>query len=328
MSTTVSFTWLTEQCQELGLYALASMPATGPLDPKPMQMLLEDGIGDMHYLERQEALRLDPKYILEDYRHILVCALPYQAQREDQALKRARYAAGKDYHKLFRKKLTHIAKNMNTTYHNQFNSRAVVDSAPLNERSLAQRAGLGWIGKNALLIHPKHGSYHFLGFLLTNAPLELHHGAADADRCGSCERCHQACPTNALTERRVLSERCISYLTIEHKGVIPKELAASFNGWWYGCDICQEVCPWNRFAGSPGDTRLSGQDLESDLLDLRLEHFDAFKAGRALNRISYPQFRRNLLVALWSLGRQQECESFDKEGIELVQAQAEALGIQ
>ena len=310
------------------MYALASMPATGPLDPEPMRQLLADGVGDMTYLTRQESLRSDPDNVLPGYQSLMVCALPYQAEREDQGLKRARYAAGKDYHKIFRKKLSTLAKRINTHCGFEFQSRAAVDSAPLNERALAQRAGLGWIGKNALLIHPKHGSYHFLGYLLSNAQLPTSSSGHDQDRCGNCTRCVDACPTQALLERRVLSERCISYLTIEHKGVIPRDLAQHFDGWWYGCDICQEQCPWNRFAGAAGDQRLCGTDSEQDMFAIDNEDsFASFRSGRALNRISYEQFRRNLLVALWSLQRHQECEHFDDQGIALVQAQKSELGL-
>ena len=165
MGSHIDFEWLIQQCSDLGMYALACMPATGPLDPAPMQQLLQDGVGDMAYLANQESLRTDPNNVLPGYESIIVCALPYQSHREDQALKRARYAAGKDYHRLFRKKLSHLAKQINAHCGQDYESRAAVDSAPLNERSLAKRAGLGWIGRNALLIHPKHGSYHFLGFL-------------------------------------------------------------------------------------------------------------------------------------------------------------------
>lgn len=324
---TISFAWLQTQCTELGMYALASMPATGPLDPQPMQQLLKDGVGDMTYLIRQANLRSDPDHVLPGYRNILVCALPYQSEREDQDLKRARYAAGKDYHKIFRKKLSVLAQHMNKHYGHEFESRAAVDSAPLNERALAQRAGLGWIGKNALLIHPKHGSYHFLGYLLTNAPLPTSSSGHAQDRCGKCTSCVDACPTQALQDRRVLSERCISYLTIEHKGVIPRALAQHFQGWWYGCDICQEQCPWNRFAGEAGDARLCGNDNEHELLQIRAENFTTFRSGRALNRISYEQFRRNLLVALWSLDRHQECQDFADQDLDLVNAQKTELGL-
>ncbi len=323
----IPFNTLQTLCEEQSLFALATCAATGPNDPQHMEQLLSDGVGDMEYLTRQQELRSDPDHLLPNYTHILACALPYQNTREEQELKRARYAAGKDYHKIFRKKLAAIGQAINTQTNSSFESRACVDSAPLNERSLAQHVGLGWLGKNALLIHPKRGSYHFLGFLLTTAPLEIVHGASNEDRCGTCTACHDHCPTHALIDRRVLSERCISYLTIEHQGVIEKSLAKHFQGWWYGCDICQEVCPWNKFSVPSGDQRFIGEDSEHDILQLREEEFSTFTQGRALGRISYAQFRRNLLVALWSLKRHTDCQNFDTEGLELVEAQARELGI-
>lgn len=326
----IPFSSLQALCQQESLHALATCTATGPNDARYMQQLLDDGVGDMHYLANQFELRRDPVHLLPDYTCILACALPYQHQREDQGLKRARYAAGKDYHKIFRKKLAAVGYRLNQRAQPPsppYLSRACVDSAPLNERSLAQRAGLGWLGKNALLIHPQRGSYHFLGFLLTTAPLEIMHGQASDDRCGSCTSCEVQCPTQALVGRRVLSERCISYLTIEHHGVIPKDLARNFQGWWYGCDICQEACPWNKFAVEAGDKRFLGQDSEAEVLALRETNFTQFTAGRAIGRISYAQFRRNLLVALWSLQRESDYQQFDDEDIDVVKAQARELGI-
>lgn len=327
MPDSVPFATLNASCRSHGLQALATMPASGPLDERGLQQLLADGVGDMRYLHDQQQLRRDPDQLLPGYRSILVCALAYQPQREAQELKRARYAAGRDYHKLLRRKLARVGQTLLNPDGQPSSSRACVDSAPLNERTLAQRAGLGWLGRNALLIHPKRGSYQFLGFLLTTAVLEEHSGPGADDRCGSCSACEDRCPTAALTGRRVLSERCISYLTIEHQGVIPRDLARNFDGWWYGCDICQEVCPWNRFAPQAEDQRLCGSDDEARLLQLSADDWQGYTQGRALKRISYDQFRRNLAVALWSLGRLQDKSDFDDQGIDLVSAQLRELGV-
>ena len=219
----------------------------------------------------------------------------------------ARYAAGKDYHNVFRKKLAQLGKKIVADTGGQ--SRATVDSAPLDERQVAERAGLGWRGKNALILQPKRGSYHFLGCVLTTVHLEPHNPGLSVDRCGSCRNCERDCPTAALVDRRVLSERCISYLTIEHQGVIARDLAQHFQGWWFGCDVCQMVCPWNRFAdGTQVDERLRGHDAEQQLLAIRADQFDAYFAGRAVRRTGYERFRRNLLVAYWSLGKMDICQ--------------------
>ncbi|MFW5846395.1 MAG: epoxyqueuosine reductase, partial [Planctomycetota bacterium] len=206
--------------------------------------------------------------------------------------------------------------------------RACVDSAPLNERTLARLAGLGWIGRNALLLHPRRGSWHLLGCLLTAAPLRPRPDTPMPDHCGRCTRCETACPTGALQERRCLSTRCISYLTIEHHGVIPRTLAARFQGWWFGCDICQEVCPWNRFAGSvPVAAKLRGRDDTRSLLAVTATDFDRAFAGRAVRRIGYERFRRNLLVAAWSLGLEDIGHACRSEPLPLIQAQARELGL-
>lgn len=292
--------------------------------------MIADGIGDMAWMSAHRRLRLHPGELLPGAERLLAAALPYQPnlpESGDGRLKRARYAAGIDYHRLLRRKLAEVAKSLLAPDGGPYPSRAFVDSAPLMERTLAEKAGLGWIGRNALLITPKRGSYQFLGFLLTAAPLEQRPGPYGADRCGSCVRCHAACPTDALTGRRVLSERCISYLTIEHFGVIPRELAEKFDGWWFGCDICQEVCAWNRFAPEAGDGRLTGRDDEAKLLAVNAESFDDYFAGRAVRRIGYKRFRRNLLVALWSIGRTGESMGILAEGLPLVRAQAEELSL-
>jgi epoxyqueuosine reductase len=258
---------------------------------------------------------------------MLTVALPYQPEPRCSELKRARYAAGKDYHHLFRAKLGRIGLALAHHFKQPWKSRAAVDSAPLNERTLARLSGLGWIGRNALLIAPDAGTYRLLGFLLTDAPLEPHHAGHGEDRCGSCTACERRCPTAALIERRVQTTRCISYLTIEHQGVIPRALAEHFEGWWFGCDLCQEVCPWNRFAAPAGDPRLTGSEHDDDLMRVDALTFDQYFAGRAMRRIGYERFRRNLLVAWFSLGRQDRCAPLIAEGLPLVIAQARELGL-
>lgn len=315
-------------CAVEGLHALAVLaPPPGALPADGLDRMLADGVGDMGWIAGTRAQRLDPVALLPSARAILLVALPYDAARSDEGLRRARYGAGKDYHNLLRPKLGRVGVDLNRRFATRWRHRAAVDSAPLNERTLARLAGLGWIGRNALLIAPDAGSWRLLGALLTEAPLAPRHGGHGDDRCGSCDACERACPTAALVGGRALSERCISYLTIEHAGVIPRALAERFAGWWFGCDICQEVCPWNRFAGAAGDARLAGRDRDADLLAVTAASFDQHFAGRAVRRIGYVRFRRNLLVALWSLGRQGEYAHILAEGLPLVREQAAELGI-
>jgi len=323
----VPYAQIAHACLAEGLTHLASMDAPASLDGAGLERMLVDGVGDLAWLAAEHDLRLRPTGLLPTARSILCVAWHYQPAMPVPELRRAAYAAGKDYHVLLRPKLGRVGQALNTACGQSWKHRACVDSAPLNERTLARLAGLGWLGRNALLISPETGSYRLLGFLLTEAPLEQVLGGHGEDRCGSCTRCETACPTKALTGRRCLTERCISYLTIEHQGVISRELASCFNGWWFGCDICQEVCPWNRFAPPGEDVRLTGIDHEADLLNLTADRFDAHFAGRPIRRLSWPRFRRNLMVALWSIGRLDEARMIAHDDIPLIRDQATELGL-
>jgi epoxyqueuosine reductase len=328
MPATVRFAEITALCAAEGLHALAVLsPPPAALESQGLDQMIADGIGDMAWLVRTRTARLNPSTMLPTARAILLAALPYQPTDTSGELKRARYAAGKDYHNIFRAKLARVGDAMALTHQMDWDTRAAVDSAPLNERTLARLAGLGWIGRNALLISPDAGSYRLLGALLTEAPLEAHHAGHGVDRCGSCIACETRCPTAALVGRRVLTERCISYLTIEHQGVIPRALGERFAGWWFGCDLCQEACPWNRFAPESGDPRLTGSEDDAVLLRVTPDDFDRHFAGRATRRIGYPRFRRNLLVALFSLGKRDLCMGIIAEGLPLVLDQARELGL-
>jgi epoxyqueuosine reductase len=324
----IPFSFVCEKCRREGVEALATIAVPERLDSGGLELMLVDGLGDMAFIRRQEPTLLEPASFLDGAQAVLVVSLPYQPILDDPGqIKRARYAAGKDYHRVLGRKLSRIGRQLLSPDGNSYGHRVAVDSSPVMERTLARLAGLGWIGRNALLITPGRGSYQFLGFLFTHAPLELRTGEHGANRCGKCNRCEHACPTGAIVDGRVLSERCISYLTIEHKGVIPRDLAGKFEGWWFGCDICQEACPWNRFAPEAGDARLEGFDTEQDLLDLTADAFDDHFAGRAIRRIDYQRFRRNLLTALWSQRRLAECDALLEERPPLVQEQARELGL-
>ncbi len=315
----VPFSDLVGFCATEQLHALACIDPPASLDPAGLDQAVADGLGDLGWLAEQRDKRLDPRSLQPSARSLIVIAWHYQREAACGDLRRARYGAGKDYHVLLRPKLARIGRALGGR------QRACVDSAPINERTLARFAGLGWIGRNALLIDPQQGSYRFLGILLTDVLVERRRGPHGDDRCGSCTRCHTACPTQALVGRRVLTTRCISYLTIEHQGVIPRELAQHFQGWWFGCDLCQEVCPWNRFAPPADDPRLTGSERDGDLLAVTAATFDQVFAGRAVRRLHYERFRRNLLVALWSLGRHAELRPIIAEGLPLVLAQAREL---
>jgi epoxyqueuosine reductase len=206
--------------------------------------------GDMAYLHKHNDARRHPDAILKDCRSVLMLGFDYSDNKKgsDPFFGRvAAYAQGPDYHDTLRGKLNALAHWLDTARPGSA-SRGVVDTAPLLERDFARRAGLGWFGKNTMLIHPRRGSFFLLAALLTTVEL-----AADAPftdhHCGTCTACLDACPTQAFPEPGVLdATRCISYLTIEQRGRIPLELRSGIGDWLHGCDVCQDVCPWNRFA--------------------------------------------------------------------------------
>lgn len=208
---------------------------------------LEEGMhADMTYMDKRCEMRLHPQKLFPGVKSVIVLLKSYYRHdlpdKPDHKI--ARYATGKDYHKRLKKKMQKLQKSVREITNMDFTSRPFVDSAPVLERSLAVKAGLGWIGKNTCLIHPGLGSYVFIAELFTDLELP---GDTDTvkNHCGNCTRCIDACPTHALSEKGLDAGRCISYHTIESKGDIPGGIKNALNGWVFGCDICQEVCPHN-----------------------------------------------------------------------------------
>jgi epoxyqueuosine reductase len=244
------------QAHDLG-FALVGFTTAEPLDRatqrKWSRWLAADRAGEMNYLRRTEPRRTHPRDLLPEAQSVIVVAASYyqgdHGESEEQAGKIARYAWGRDYHQVLRGRLERLAAAiesgaMRFGFEEPIRWRAFSDSAPLDERNLARRAGLGFIGKNTLLLHPKHGSWFLLAELLTSVPFPPDDPAVGS--CGRCRKCIDACPTEALLEPYDLDpRRCISYLTIEQKGEIAPEFEREMNGWAFGCDICQEVCPFN-----------------------------------------------------------------------------------
>jgi epoxyqueuosine reductase len=239
---------------ELGFDLVTAGPATPPEHGPALRHWLEAGhAGTMGYLARRVEERLDPARVLPGARSVLCVALNYfQGEPADASWRPvARYAWGRDYHDVIGPRLERLAGHLAETA--GAHSRGYVDTGPVLERDLAARAGLGWIGKNTMLLHPQLGSWFFIGVLLTTA--ELAHDQPLADRCGTCRACLDACPTGAFVAPYVLdARRCVSYLTIEHRGDIEPAARAGMAGWQFGCDICQDVCPWNRKAPVTGES--------------------------------------------------------------------------
>jgi epoxyqueuosine reductase len=263
--------------------------------------------GTMSYMHRQESRRREPARILPGAQRAVVVTRNYY-QPDPAPLPGAglvaKYARGRDYHEVLAAPLGQLADFVVSLGPEGTVARAYVDAGPVPERELAQRAGLGWIGKNTMLIDPRRGSFMFLGAVLTSLDLAIDL-PFEADRCGTCRRCLDACPTEAFPEPRVLDSRqCISYLTIEHRGDIEPALADQMGTRIFGCDLCQDVCPWNvSFAQEAMDPELRGAEPLSqlDLAELTVvsdEDFERRFSGTALSRPGPHGMRRNAQVAL------------------------------
>src|SRR5271170_7687929 len=253
--------WICEQARELGFDLCGVAPADAFPELAQFSVWLEQGhAGEMNYLS--DARRVDPRLALDGARSLIVVALNYNAPqpysteqagaREDDSPRGwiSRYAWGDDYHEVLREKLNTLVGRMHAQWTEPFGARAYVDTGPVVERVAAKYAGLGWLAKNTCLINEELGSWLFLGVILTTLELEASLGRGEppaADLCGNCTLCLDACPTQAFAAPYVLdARRCISYLTIELRGAIPEELRQAMGNAVIGCDICQDVCPWNR----------------------------------------------------------------------------------
>ncbi|MBK9603578.1 MAG: tRNA epoxyqueuosine(34) reductase QueG [Anaerolineales bacterium] len=269
--------------------------------------------GTMNYLaeERNRIRRADPKQILPECQSILVLALPYQPvtfNLQPSTLRISSYALGDDYHDIIPPRLQQIVEFIEEQIGHPVPNRYYTDTGPILERELAQRAGLGWIGKNSMLINPKMGSAFFLAEILLGIELEPD-DALITDHCGTCTRCLEACPTQCILPNRTLdARRCISYLTIELKDDIPEELRPLMQDWIFGCDACQQACPWNRFS-PPADPAFESKIplpvLTSDLLLTSVEFNQRFKKS-PIKRAKRRGYLRNLAVAVGNNGNEND----------------------
>jgi len=270
--------------------------------------------GDMEYMSRHGTKRTRPNELEPGTVSIISVRMNYfdnQSQQASQQLHTpenayiSRYALGKDYHKLIRKRLQALANKI-AEVSNDFVYRAFTDSAPVLERPIAEKAGLGFIGKNSLIIHPRAGSWFFLGEIYTNLNLTTNNPILKQG-CGPCQACIKECPTQAILDNSVVdSRRCISYLTIEYKGIIAKELRPLMGNRIYGCDDCQLVCPWNKFTETTKESAFkTSLGLDSaTLLDLwswTENQFLKKLEGSPIRRIGYAQWNRNLAIAIGNI---------------------------
>jgi epoxyqueuosine reductase len=304
----------------LGFDAVGIAPAEPPPHAGFLGEWLARGYaGEMAWLARRAAEREDPRRVLPGARSVVAAALVYDpgapapGETDAGATGRvARYAGGADYHDVLRERLRALEDEIAALAPGA-RTRSYVDTGPVLERPLAARAGLGWIGKNTLLIHPALGSYLFLGVVLTD--LALASDAPEPDHCGSCRACLDACPTDAFPAPYVLdASRCLSYTTIELRGAIPEPLRAPQASWVFGCDVCQEVCPWNlrakrRVPADEAGLRAALAPREAwrtppltRLLALGEEEFRALAGGTAVTRTRWRGLVRNALVAAGNSG--------------------------
>lgn len=290
------------RARELGFDKVAIGPATRPAHAEDFERWLDAGYGGtMQYLDRTRADRVDPVRLLPGARSVVAVAMCYTPGGDEDDWKPvARYARGRDYHEVLRPRLRSLGAFIDQAAASR--SRAAVDTSAVLERDLAARAGLGWIGKNTNLLAPDLGSYFFIGIVLTTAALEP--DRAQPDRCGTCVACLEACPTRAFVTPYVLdARRCISYLTIEHRGDIAPHLADALQDWVFGCDVCQEVCPWNRKAPPAQEPALApGAPLGPlpSLLELDEAVFRARFRDSAIARTKRRGLVRNVALALGS----------------------------
>ena len=293
-----------EKARQLG-FILAGVTSSEPLENFNVfqDWLNKNHHGDMNYLvtERNRLRRADPKQILPECKSILVLAIPYAPiRKQDSEMSIASYALGDDYHDVLPEKLKTIVEFIEEQLDEKIPNRYYTDSGPVLERELAQRAGLGWIGKNSMLINPQAGSTFFLAEILLGIQLEPDQSFS-TDHCGTCNRCITACPTDCILPDRTLdSRRCISYLTIEQRDEIPEELRSKMGNWIFGCDICQQVCPWNRFAqpaDSAFETKTSLPVLRGDLLLSPTNFNQRFKKS-PIKRTKRRGYLRNIAIAI------------------------------
>ncbi len=294
--------------RELGFQAVGIADADlSAAEPRLLEWLARGWHGEMEYMARHGTLRARPAELKPGTLRVISCRMDYLDDAPQGDLPAAevafvaRYARGRDYHKVLRDRLQKLCERIRAEV-GDFGYRVFTDSAPVMEVELAARAGIGWRGKHTLLLSRDAGSWFFLGEVYCDLALPV--DAAEKNHCGTCERCIEVCPTQAIRGPYQLdARRCISYLTIEHKSAIPEELRPLIGNRVYGCDDCQLVCPWNRFAtlGAEGDFRTRNGLDRATLVELFAwteAQFDERLRGSPIRRIGYERWLRNLAVGL------------------------------
>jgi epoxyqueuosine reductase len=295
--------FIKQQAAELGFAACGIAPASRLYEDEIyLDKWLQKGFhSGMEYMQKHKDLRVNPQLLVEKAKSVIVFLYNYypsQMMDEHSTYLISAYAYGKDYHEVIRQKLNILIDKIREQMP-ETGIRGFVDSAPILERAWATHAGLGWIGKNSMLISKKNGSYFFISELVTDMELEYDQPMG-GNYCGDCSRCIDACPTAAITDLKVVdANKCISYLTIENKGEIPEKFRGKYKNWIFGCDICQQVCPWNRFATPHNEPALESPPALFDLTKSDWEAIDneqynnLFKKS-AVKRAKFAGLKRNI----------------------------------
>jgi epoxyqueuosine reductase len=288
-------------------FTLVGLAPAAPLDPAPLESWLAAGYAaDMTWMARRLPERLDPGVVLPGARTVIALAIPYHRPPAERAAV-ARYARGRDYHYAHRDRMRDLRRRL-LALDSTLETYASVDTGVVMEKAWAERAGLGWIGKNGCLINPKLGSWLTLSVMFVDRAVDAY-DVPHERRCGDCALCLDACPTGAFAAPGVVdARRCISYQSIENRAAVPEALREGFAGRIFGCDVCQEVCPWNQRSPPAGQDRTAGDPLFSprplaelspaQIAALTAEQFEGLAAGMALARARYDGLRRNALYAI------------------------------
>ncbi len=294
---------ITQKAKELGFFHIGFSKAEFLEEEAPRleQWLSKNYQGEMSYMANHFDKRLDPRLLVDDAKTVISLLFNYytdQKQVDSEAPKISQYAYGEDYHYVMKDKLKELIAFIKAEI-GEVNGRGFVDSAPVMDKAWAKKAGLGWIGKNANLITREQGSFFFIADLIIDVELEA--DGPITDFCGTCTRCIDACPTDAIVQPYVVDgSKCISYLTIELKDeLLPKEFAGKMDNWMFGCDICQDVCPWNRFSVLHNEERFQPSasllDLsKDDWQNLQEEGFQVLFQRSAVKRTKFQGLKRNI----------------------------------
>ena len=311
---------LAARSKELGFHNLSVVRVPLKLRADYYEKWIASGQhGTMDWMARNNERRLHPDTLMKEARSIIVVAMNYYQPDPERSFRIAKYALGEDYHNLIYRRLKKLCHFLRYKYSSA--QKPYVDTGPLLEKPIAEAAGLGWQGKSTILVEPKRGTWSFLGNIVTT--LDLPADDPGKDRCGSCTRCIDVCPTRAITAPYQLdARRCISYLTIEHDGSIPEEFRKAIGNRVYGCDDCLDVCPWNKWAVPTSEAKFAPREFPDlrDTLDWDASTFTEFTRGSPIRRLKLHRWKRNVCVVLGNVG-----ESRDLPALRRVRAEGSAM---